>query len=496
MHGVFLGVTFAAAVAAGPAASGFHEVSIATEFHVERPVLIARLGAGSDRHIVLAGRDDQHLQRLAVYPVAWPQPGPVEPVLALAPAPNLVAYDIGRLAGHDVLLFVEPGRILRYDFATSDFVELAKIHNMFGQDRSGEIVPIDFFRDINLDGRDDLVVPDTAGYRIRLQRPDGSLAAESVLAESIAMTVTGNTVSFESRPLFSGDMNFDGLSDLAVWRGDSLRIYEQQPDDRYAEQPRILELGLDLLSEAELRARQGGPGAVDQQGLTENRIWSIEDRNGDQLPDILIESALSNGVFDKRNEFRLHLGRRDDGRLAYREVADAVLASDGLQFGLVTTDIDSDGRQDLVLRNVRLTFPRVIRALLSGNVSLQVLFFRMSADGRYGPDADFATRTSVRFSVSTGHIEIPAIKVDDFDGDGLKDLMMQTGRDTLGFFPGIPKPGLFAEDSTDLQLVLPGNGDLVTTGDLNGDERADIIIRYNTADGDEAAHILRLLISD
>ena len=179
-------------------------------------------------------------------------------------------------------------------------------------------MPIDFFRDINDDGLDDLIVPDTAGYRVRLQRPDGSLGDEALLEESSRMSVAGNVVSFESRPLFIGDTNFDDLSDLGVWRGNTLRVYRQLPGHRYQGEPDIVQLGLGLLSEAELRALESGAGSVDQRGLTQNNIASIEDRNGDQLPDILIESTTSMGVFDKRNDLSLHLGRRQGDSLTYR----------------------------------------------------------------------------------------------------------------------------------------------------------------------------------
>ena len=476
---------------AGP---NFVERVIDAGFNVEQPVLIASLTGGDGRQIVLAGRDEDHVQRLAIYSLG--QAASTEPLLSLTPGPNLIAYDVGRIGGQDALLFIEPGRVLRYDFDSGKFIELIQTRTIYGPNRTGDIVPIDFFRDLNLDERDDLIVPDTAGYRVRLQREDGSLGEEVLLEESSSMTVLDGVVSFQSRPLFNGDMNFDGLIDLGVWRGDSLRVYLQLPGDRFQGRPDVLELGLDLLSEAELLALQGGMGAVDQSGLIEKRIFSIEDRNGDQVPDILIESAQSSGVFDKRNEFRLHLGRRDGDQVAYREQEDTLLSSEGLQFGLVTTDIDGDGKKDLLVRKVRITFGRVIRSLLSGNVPLRLHFFRMTGDDDYAEEANYITKTNVRFSVTTGHMDIPAIKIADFDGDGLQDLLMQTRPTRLSFFAGRPTAELFAGDATDLEVELPRNGDLVDIADINGDERSDLVIRYNATDGGGAAHTVRLLITN
>jgi hypothetical protein len=119
----------------------------------------------------------------------------------------------------------------------------------------------------------------------------------------------------------------------------------------------------------------------------------------------------------------------------------------------------------------------------------------MTKDGRYADEANYMTKTNVQFSVTTGHMDIPAVKVADFDGDGLQDLMMQTRPDRLSFFNGVRGGSLFADDATDLDVDLPRNGDLVTTEDIDGDGRADLLIRYNAADGAGAAQTVRMLIS-
>jgi len=483
-------------LACGAAASqGFDEFVIDAGFRVEQRVLVADLYGDGDRQFLVAGRNDAHEQFLAIYSLSSIRDSDNKPLTTLNPGPDLIAYDVGRLGDDDTLLFIAPGRVLQYRVEDGKFAEVLTIRSIYGQQRSGDIVPIDFFRDINDDGRDDLIVPDTAGYRIRLQKPDGSFGDEALLEESSRMTVASNMVGFESRPLFSGDANFDDLTDLGVWRGNTLRVYRQLPGHRYQGKPDTVQLGLGLLSEAELRALESGAGSVDQRGLTQNNIASIEDRNGDQLPDILIESTTSMGVFDKRNTLSLHLGRRQGESFVYHETADALLASEGLQYGMVTTDIDGDGLQDLVVRKVYLSFARVIRALISGNVSLRLRFFRMTPDGRYDEEPNYVTRTNVRFSMASGQIDIPAIAVADFDGDGLKDLLMQKRPDELSLSRGVADESLFSDDSVTIETKLPRNGDLVASEDVDGDGRSDLIMRYTAADGEQAAHIVRLLIA-
>ncbi len=485
---ICLTVLAANTVAADPI--NFNELVVDAGFHVEQPVLIASL-KGDERHIVLGGRGDDFEQRLAVFSLQKTS----EPLLSLAPGAHLIAYDTGRIGDHDSLFFIEPGRIMRLDISSGELAEFAKVRSIYGQQRTGQITPVDFVRDVSGDELDDLVVPDTAGYRVRLQRADGTLGDEVVLEDSSAMTVSGGTVSFESRPLVSGNMTDDDLPDLAVWRGNTLRVYEQQADDRFDGRPLTVTLDLGLQSEAEMRAIESGRGAMDQSGLTETRIWRVEDLNGDDRPDILTESLLNSGGFDQQNAFRLYLGRLDGEQIGYYNAEDALLASSGLQYGLITTDIDGDGRKDLLVRKVRLSFGRVIRALLSGNVSLQLHFFRMTDNDTYAEEANYVTKTNVQFSVSSGQVDIPAIKVADFDADGLQDLMMQTDTNQLSFQNGVRGDELFSEQAIERTVALPRNGDLATTDDINDDGRADLVIRYNAADGDGPSRTVRLLIA-
>jgi hypothetical protein len=489
----YLTATIAALAGAPALANGlaFDERVIDAGFHVEQPALVASLTAGK-RHIVLAGRNDEHEQHLAVFAVD----NPAEPLLDLAPGKHLIAYDVGRIADQDSLYFVEPGRIVRFDLESGEFVEFITIRTIYGQHRSGRIVPIDFIRDINGDDRDDVVIPDTAGYRVRLQRADGTLGDEVVLEQSSAMSVSDSSVSFASRPLVSGKMTDDDRVDLAVWRGDTLLVYEHLGDDRYADEPRVVPLELGLLSEAEMQNRTQGFGAVNQEGLVDTRVLQIEDLNGDGLPDILTESLLNLGVFDKENDFRLHLGRRDGEMISYFEAEDSLLASSGLQYGHVTTDLDGDGRKDLYVRKVRMSFGRVIRALLAGNVPLQLHFYRMADDDTYPEEANYVTKTNVSFSMSSGQVDIPAIKVADFDGDGIQDLLMQTGTDQLEYRPGVRDYELFDEDGIELSIDLPRNGELVTVENLDDDGRSDLVLRYNESDGDGPSRTVRLLLSE
>jgi hypothetical protein len=488
-----IGILSMVAFAASAQEPQFSEVVFDAGYRVDQSILAANLTGTDEQHIVLAGHDNARQQRLTIFQLDG-ESG-VIPLVSLDPAPNVITYDIGRVGNQDSLFAIEPGRVMRYDFDNGEFVEVLKIQSLYSQERSGDLAPIDFIRDINNDKRDDLVLPDAAGYRVRLQMPEGHLGPESLLQESVSMALSEGSVYFENRPLASGDVNLDGLVDLAVWSGNAVRVYLQLPGFRFESNPEIVELGLGLMSEAVLRALNDESGAVDQSGLEAREIWSIADLNDDQLPDIITETTLSSGVFDKQTELRLHLGFVDGGHLAYNDAEDSLLQSDGLQYGLVSTDINGDGKMDLIARKVRLSFGRFIRAMLSGGMALEIQFFQMSENDEYPEDANYSTKTKVRFSLSSGQVDIPAVEVADFDGDGFKDLMLQTKPERLSFHYGISGPGLFNKKSAYKQVVLPRNGELVSAEDINNDGKADLIMRYNESDADDLVNTVRLLLS-
>ena len=71
----------------------------------------------------------------------------------------------------------------------------------------------------------------------------------------------------------------------------------------------------------------------------------------------------------------------------------------------------------------------------------------------------------------------------------------QTRADQLSLSHGAANENLFADESIRIEVDLPRNGDLVASEDVDDDGRADLVMRYTAADGEQAAHIVRLLIA-
>ena len=473
----------------------FTEVVIDAGYNVAGRPLIARLDDSGDIHLIVVGEDGNLDRRILVFAITNGETPGTRLVADLKPDSSQLAFDVGNIDGKDMLLFLCPGEILRYNPGGGSLEKWRDAKSYFRQQRDGAISRLDFLTDLNDDGRDDLLLPDFDGYRVRLQQANGGFGEESLLDKSVLMSLSGRDVTFAARDLFSGDMNLDGFPDLFYWSGDTIGFYAQTPGMRYLSDPIEGPSGLGVLSQEEIQRLENNRGSIDQEGLSESDIESIVDLNGDGIPDIIAEAAYSEGLFDRSNEFSLHLGRAGANTVEFRSEEDALIASEGLQFDLIETDINSDGKQDLVVRKAKLSFGRVIRALIAGSVGVEIHFHKMTDDGRYEDDANFVAKTKVKFSRSSGQVDIPALEVADFDGDGLQDLVVQTARSQLSYYRGEPTETLFAKKPSAVEAVLPRNGELVDTEDVDGDGRADMLLRYDESDADGLAKTVRLLLS-
>ena len=473
----------------------FAEVIVDAGYNVVGRPLVARLDDSDDIHLIVIGEDDEFERRILVFAVSNADAPSTRLVADLQPDRSQLAFDIGNIDGQDMLMLLRPGEILRYDLDTQSLEKWRDGESYFRQERDGAISKLDFLEDVNDDGRDDILLPDFDGYRVRLQQADGSFGEESVLNKSVQMSLSGRDVQFSARSLYSGDMNFDGLTDLFYWSGDDIGFYAQKAGLQFAVEPVEGPSGLGVLSQEEIQRLEDNRGSIDQEGLTERDIESIVDLNGDDIPDIIAEAAYSEGLFDRSNEFSLHLGRAGGDQVEFLPEEDASIASEGLQFDLIETDINGDGKQDLVVRKAKLSFGRVIRALIAGSLSVEIHFHKMTEDDRYEDEANFVAKTKVRFSRSSGQVDIPALEVADFDGDGLQDLVVQTESDRLSYYRGESTNRLFAKKPSEFEVVLPRNGELVDTEDINGDGRADMLLRYDESDADGLEKTVRLLLS-
>ena len=493
-HRMFNGYRISLAVALlltavpAPAEVAFRELAVDLGHSVEAPPVSLRLSSGFG--LVAVGRANQEWR----YSVVSLANGIVE-ASGSVPA-SVVFYDGCRRTGNitdDVCLLTADG-VSVLDPETGDLDPVLEIDNLYREHPARGPAHSDFVRDVDGDDLDDLVLPGFEGWIVARQTDDGF--DEFVLDTLPRMSVYENRVIYEPRNPESGDVNGDELEDVMFLVDREFVSYLQQPAGAFMDTARVDPIAAPLATEAQRAEWDRDDGQVDQSALEIEEIEAIRDFNADGILDLLTEKSISEGVFDRRSELHVYLGQRKDGSLVYPPVADGRIDLDGIQFDPLIVDVDGDGLLDVVTSSTRLGLTRVVSALFSGRITIDLDVFLMRSEGTFPGFADYNRRIKVEFDLKTGLTRVPATRIADFDGDGRADLLVQGENDTLDIHAGNGKDKLFTERTQEISLPLPTSGLMVEARDLDDDGRADLIVRYGPADGEERANTLRILIAE
>lgn len=352
---------------------------------------------------------------------------------------------------------------------------------------------MDFVREVDEDGADVILVPQFDGWL--LARPDATGFERFLLEVRPRVAASQRSISYEPRVPLIGDMNDDGLNDLVFLTDTEFVSFIQAPSTGFSTPGQHNRIDAPLATEAQRARWQREDGQVDQSDLEIEEVEIVRDFDGDGILDLLTEKSISEGVFDRRSEYHLYVGQSEGSTVKYAAEPDGSITSDGVQFAALVVDVDGDGRMDIATPSTRLGLARVVGALFSGRISVDLDVYRMRPDGRYPDESDYQTRFKVEFDLKTGLSRYPAVAIADFDGDGAAELMVQEETDELTVYPGGAEKTMFGKNGQTLSLPLPRNGQMVEARDLDDDGRSDLLIRYGPADGDGRARELRILLS-
>ena len=144
-----------------------------TDSAERQTVLTGFLLGGPIAELAVVSVDEHDGRRLRIYAFAgsaW------RPSLDITLGPEVRFVDLANIGGEDRLVTYEPGRLSWLDPKHGTEELLVAVPSDFESPRPREVPHVDITRDVNGDGRDDLVVPDSAGFQVFVQAGDGTFA--------------------------------------------------------------------------------------------------------------------------------------------------------------------------------------------------------------------------------------------------------------------------------------------------------------------------------
>lgn len=434
----------------------------------------ARFKDDSGATLALAGRSDDGTPMLALLQYQNRQTNLRE----LALPSDAVAIDSAPFGNASEAIFILCAERLlvldSFDAMPRPLIDIATMYR--GRSFAEMTSNVDFARDITGDGYADFLVQDFDGLHVFF---GPTYTAASRLA--LASTRRGYERAIAFRPARIAGINNAGQTSIMSIRGNTLLQFDVSPSD-IAIAPRTSTLPLGLSNEFEIEAFYNGYDSIDQSEIVLRETELLLDMNADGIPDLVTLETRSTGVFDKESTYRVHNGRADEMGINFSSVPDSVLSSRGFQFGLRAERIDGE-RFALISPGIKIGIRTIIGALFSRSVTLQIAIYAPDAAGLIPAEPSTIVRTKISFDFGSGSAEFPTIEFGDIDGDGLNDLLLKRRGDELVWRRNIGN-GQFEKEGEPLAIEGPADGTAVTATDLDGDNRAEVIVRYARADGD------------
>ena len=200
-------------------------------------ILTGFLVGGSVADLAVVHIDENDDRRLRIFTFT---DGDWAPEVDTTLRPEASFVDVANIDGRDRLIAYGDGRLTWFDPETGTERELAAVISDFSPPPRGEVLHVDITRDLNGDGRDDLVVPHGHGFQVLVQMSGGAFAEPVAVGPSTGLDRVYGTDGYRYRPWEEGgrvhemDYDLDGRIDLVFWNDDHFVVHLQDERGLFA----------------------------------------------------------------------------------------------------------------------------------------------------------------------------------------------------------------------------------------------------------------------
>jgi hypothetical protein len=397
-------------------------------------------------------------------------------VLELSPA--VIQVDFGQVDGRpglDVAVITSQG-VSYYPYQNRSFgpqTELFRSESLYAVPRPDFIDYCDFVADWTGDGRDDILLYQFDHASLYAGQGGGVFGEPETLRLPIEIELgppnpiryirphPAFRVAYWAPQLNLVDTNADGRADLVATIGDQVAVFRQNPDGGFPAKPNQT-FNLHLMNEEERDQHR------DRQGIS---ILEVADLDRDGRADLL-SNKQEGSMTSRKSKVGIYWG--STGSWA-KGKPDQVLALEKAAIGPLVRDVNSDGRQDLVMLIFDIGVYSAAKVLITGTFNLIWQYYLLGPDHTYPAQPSYVDITPIKVDISKFKLigGFPNIFA-DFNGDGDDDMVYGKSEKELVI---ALKDGQGKRTGVEEAIQVPV-GMIPIAEDLNGDGKSEVILWY------------------
>ncbi|MDP6416968.1 MAG: hypothetical protein QGG54_18330, partial [Gammaproteobacteria bacterium] len=295
------------------------------------------------------------------------------------------------------------------------------------------------------------------------------------------------------------DFNLDSRSDLVFWNRDHFEVYYQDSSGQFSTDGDTFTTDVEFEADG-IHSYVFGYDGENMFSLLlgfrakckRTALHSFRDMNGDGISDLVTQSIEGRSLLRQRSSYAVHFGSPTSNGVAFASDASMILqpqasAEGGSPLGYSLgwlEDFDGDGQIDFGYGRVNTGITGFFSALVVNSISIDIEFYKI-VDGVYpeSPNGLLKIKPDREFFLGGRGPFFPTVMLGDVNGDERADLLVGENWEELTVYTGVSSPALLASEPRIIPAAMTANGEQdARVVNLNRDNKQDVTIHHPNAE--------------